>query len=129
MPEKKDEIIDHIIQTGKYRPELINRFDDVVLFSPLTETEQAAVARLLLEDLKTRIEAKGYQLKVNDDLIGALVAVGYQPEFGARPMRRAIQEVVEEAIAEKIIAGSLQTGDTITFTHEELKTLVAAQQS
>ena len=121
LDDKKDAIVDHLISEQLYRPELINRFDDVVLFSPLTQGEQREIARLMLNELCQRITEKGYQLQVTDELVDTLVAIGYQPEFGARPMRRAIQEVVEEAIAEQIIAGTLQKGDSISLTKEELE--------
>ncbi len=121
LDDKKDALVDHVIHVGMYKPELVNRFDDVVLFTPLNESEQTSIARALLIQLKKRIIEKGYNLEISEPLVDAVVKVGYQPEFGARPMRRAIQEIVEEAVAGKIIAGTIHKGDTINFTAEELK--------
>ncbi len=119
------EIIDGIIRDGLFRPELINRFDSTIIFEPLTITEQSSVAQLMLGGLYHRVADKGYELAVTDDLMELLVQKGYSPEFGARPMQRVLQDVIEEKIAQKIISGVVHVGDTITlsgadFTEAEL---------
>jgi ATP-dependent Clp protease ATP-binding subunit ClpC len=121
------EIIDHIIAAGIYKPELINRFDNTIIFEPLNISEQSQVASLLLKDLYTRIKAKGYQLHVGAELMEILVQKGYDPRFGARPMQRVLQDMLEEKVAERIINGTVAKGDTISltksdFTAEELST-------
>ncbi|MBY0309690.1 AAA family ATPase [Patescibacteria group bacterium] len=110
------EIIDHIINSGLFRPELINRFDSTVIFEPLNKGAQTEVAQLFLRELADRMKEKGYTLAITSDLIDVVVKEGYHPQFGARPMRRAVQDVVEEAIATRIIAGTTKPGDTITLT-------------
>lgn len=125
LSQTKDQLVTHLMDTGAYRPELINRFDDVVVFEPLTAVQQGEVARAMLAELTQRMKEKGYVLEVTDAMIDTLVRIGYQPEFGARPMRRAIQEVVEEAIAQKIISGALTKGEAISFTQEELDAFIA----
>ncbi|MCA9362234.1 ATP-dependent Clp protease ATP-binding subunit, partial [Candidatus Kaiserbacteria bacterium] len=110
------EIIDHIVREGIYRPELINRFDSTIIFEPLTVGEQTEVASLMLGSLYERIKERGYELTVGRDLLDVLVEKGYNPEFGARPMQRVLQDLVEEKVAKKIIAGHVQKGDTITLT-------------
>ncbi len=112
----KDEIINAIIEKGILKPELINRFDASVIFKTLAQDEQRDIARLMLEELKQRIDQKGYTLVINDDLIDLLVEKGFNPEFGARPMRRVLQDDIEERVASKIIAGGLKYGDEIVFT-------------
>jgi ATP-dependent Clp protease ATP-binding subunit ClpC len=119
------EIIDHIVREGIYRPELINRFDSAIVFEPLTLGEQTEVASLMLGGLYSRVKDRGYLLSVQKDLLDVLVEKGYSPEFGARPMQRVLQDVVEEKVAQKIIAGAVKKGDTIElsladFTAEEL---------
>jgi ATP-dependent Clp protease ATP-binding subunit ClpC len=119
------EIIDHIVRQGIYRPELINRFDSTIIFEPLTIEEQTSVASLMMGSLYERVRARGYELEIDKDLLELLVEKGYNPEFGARPMQRVIQDLIEEKIAQKIIAGEAQKGDTIPlsksdFTEEEL---------
>jgi len=116
LDQLNQHIIDHIIDQGVFRPELINRFDNTIIFEPLSVNEQAMVANLMLKELYTRIGKKGYELQVGADLLTLLVDKGYHPEFGARPMRRVIQDVIEEKIATKIISGEMSKGDTITLT-------------
>lgn len=119
------EIVAHIINAGIFKPELINRFDSAIIFEPLMEHEQAAVAELLLADMKARIKQQGYVLELTRKLMQAMIEKGYSPDFGARPMRRLLQDLIEEKVASKIIAESLPKGSTITldiadFTNEEL---------
>jgi ATP-dependent Clp protease ATP-binding subunit ClpA len=113
------EIIDHIVREGVYRPELINRFDSTIIFEPLTIGEQTDVASLMLGSLYERVKEKGYDLSVSRDLLDVLVEKGYNPEFGARPMQRVLQDVVEEKIAQKIIAGAVKKGDKIPLTRAD----------
>ena len=115
-----DDIIEHIIQAGVFRPELINRFDNTIIFEPLQQTEQAQVAHLMLNDLKQRIEQQGYRLSLHEDIIDYLRTHGYSATFGARAMRREIQDHVESVIAEKIIKEQPQPGTTISLQASEL---------
>lgn len=109
------EIINHIIREGIFRPELINRFDSTIIFEPLTLEEQGQIAGLMLGGLYERVRARGYQLVINRDLMDVLVEKGYSPEFGARPMQRVLQDIVEEKVAERIISGEVTQGGTITL--------------
>ena len=121
LADKKDEIIDTIIHEGIFKPELINRFDGVIIFEPLTLDQREKIARLMLEELKERIKKKGYELVIDEALISILTTKGYNTQFGARPMRRVMQDTVEEKIAEKIIAGNIQQGEKIWFYAEDFK--------
>ena len=113
------EIIDQVIASGKYRPELLNRFDGVILFHPLTEEDFRSIAKLMLQKLQKRLREKSINLVVNDALLQAVLYHGVDPDFGARPMTRAVQEFVEEKVAEKIIAGKLYQGSTLEFSPED----------
>jgi ATP-dependent Clp protease ATP-binding subunit ClpC len=103
----KKDIIDQIIAQGKIKPELFNRFDGIVLFRPLSLPEYTTIAELMLKKLQKRLRDKSINLVINDVVIRALLAHGVDPDFGARPMTRAVQEVVEQRVAEKIISGKL----------------------
>jgi ATP-dependent Clp protease ATP-binding subunit ClpA len=116
----EQEIINSIIKDGIFRPELINRFDSTIIFEPLTQVEQGHVARLMLSGLYERIKERGFELTISDDLMNLLVEKGYSPEFGARPMQRAMQDLIEEAVARKIISGDAQKGDTIMLTKADV---------
>jgi len=91
-----------------FRPEFLNRFDGIVLFKALEREDIKKIAGLMLKRLAKDLEAKGVELAIEDAAVEFLADVGFDPEFGARPMRRAIQEKVENKLAEKLIAGELQ---------------------
>ncbi len=113
------EIINHIVREGVYRPELINRFDSTIIFEPLTLEEQGQIANLMLGGLYQRIRERGYELIINRDLLDVLVEKGYSPEFGARPMQRVLQDLVEEKVAERIISGEVVLGGTIKLSRAD----------
>lgn len=113
------EIIDHIVREGVYRPELINRFDSTIIFEPLTIEQQTEVASLMLGGLYERVKERGYEISVDEELLNILVEKGYNPEFGARPMQRVLQDVIEEKIAQKIISGTVQKGGNIPLTKSD----------
>ncbi len=117
-----EEIINHIVAEGIFRPELINRFDSAIIFEPLTLEEQNNVASLMLTGLYERIRQKGYELDVSPDLLDVLVEKGYNPEFGARPMQRVLQNVIEEKVAQKIISGDVHKGDKIVLSRRDFTT-------
>lgn len=119
------EIINHIVKEGVFRPELLNRFDSTIIFEPLKLEEQGAIAHLMLSSLYERVKERGFELTVNRDLMDFLVEKGYNPQFGARPMQRVLQDVLEEKIAQIIISGVVLKGGSITlskadFTDAEL---------
>jgi len=118
----KQVIVDSIIKKGTLKPELLNRFDGVILFNPLERKDITEVARIMAQALKKRLrEEQSIDLVVNEPLIEALVKEGLDPLFGGRPMARAVKEKIEKRIAEKIINGTIGTGATVELTEEELK--------
>ena len=119
--DKKQDIINNIVDTNILRPELLNRFDEVIIFHPLNKNDLKEVSKLMLERLKDRLLEKGFELIINDELIEFIVEKGNDPKFGARPINRAIQDILEKVIAEKIIKGELKAGQKISFTKEDLE--------
>ncbi len=119
LPHLDQQIIDHLIETNIFRPELLNRFDSTIVFEPLNTEEQGAVANLMLKELYERVKDQGYQLEVSTELMQLLVEKGYSPEFGAREMQRVLQDIVEEAVAQKILRGEVEPGDTISLGPED----------
>jgi ATP-dependent Clp protease ATP-binding subunit ClpC len=120
IPEIKDELINNIIKRGKFKPELLNRFDGVVLFHPLEIEHLEKIASIMLNKLKKRLMDKGVEFVVNDVLVRYVAREGYDPKFGARPMNRVIQEKIEQSIAEKLISGEIQEGSKFEFSEEDL---------
>ena len=96
-----------------YRPEFLNRFDGVVVFKPLTLEDVQKIAGLMLKGVSSRLEEKGIALKVTSEALHELSVAGYDPQFGARPMRRVIQERVEDKIATILLEGNAKRRDII----------------
>lgn len=120
---KKEEVIDQLVSRGDFRPELLNRFDGVIFFHSLGDVNLDKVTRLMLKNLSSRLTEKGIELVITDDLISVLMEKGNDPHFGARPMNRAIADLVEEKIAEGLISGSISSGSKISFVKDEIEGL------
>lgn len=111
----KQELIDE--QLNKYlRPELINRFDGIIVFKPLGEEEIFSIATLMLRRIKKSLLDKGISLKADKDGVRKLAKLGHDPKFGARPLRRLLQEKVENEIANRLLSGDLKRRDTVIIT-------------
>jgi ATP-dependent Clp protease ATP-binding subunit ClpA len=113
-------LIDELISRGTFRPELVNRFDEVVLFRPLNQDELAQVAKLMLEEVNKTLAKQSISVNLTDAALAKIVLAGYDPEFGARPMRRAIQEMVEDPVAARILSGQAQPGSAVTLDVNDL---------
>lgn len=105
-----------------FRPEFLNRIDDIIVFRALTEQDIREVARRMLKTVSARMEGMGVHLDAGDDAVAELAKEGFDPKYGARPLRRAIQSLVEDAVAEKLLDGTLCVGDTarLTVEHDKL---------
>ena len=113
----KQELIDKHLRE-RMRPELINRFDGIIVFKPLTENEIFKIATLMLKGIKSNLEKKGIGLKADKDGVKILANEGYDPKFGARPMRRLLQERVEDVIANKILSHELKRRDQVVINNK-----------
>lgn len=98
-----------------FRPEFLNRFDAIIAFSPLLPDHLVEIGRVQINTLSKRLAEQSIELTVSNDTLTALAKRAYQPTFGARPMRRLIQEEIETSIAEQIIAGTLKSGSVISL--------------
>jgi len=116
----KDSVIKAIIDEGVFKPELLNRFDGVILFHPLDRISLVKIAELMLIKLNKRLIKKGLEISITPELINALVEKGTDPTFGARPMNRAIQDKVETFVADKILRREALPGTKLAFTPEEI---------
>jgi len=118
----KDELIDYLLKQGIFRAEFLNRFDAVVVFRPLTHEHLIKIAIIMMNDLSKRlIDGIGVRLVTSPELIEKIVKLGYKPEFGARPMRRVIQDEIESRIAKMILEQNLKRGDFIEIKADEIK--------
>lgn len=97
-----------------FRPEFLNRLDEIVFFKPLTKTEVGRIVDLLAEDLKRRLEEKQLYLSLTENAVDYIIDSGYDPVYGARPLKRYIQHTLETMLAKNILSGRYSAGDKIT---------------
>jgi ATP-dependent Clp protease ATP-binding subunit ClpC len=97
-----------------FRPEFLNRLDDIIVFEPLTEPEIEQVATLELAEVAERLQEQGIGLEVTDAARAQLAREGYDPDFGARPLRRLIERKVENVLAKQLLTGEITSGDRVT---------------
>ncbi|TEW56776.1 ATP-dependent chaperone ClpB [Psychromonas sp. RZ22] len=102
-----------------FKPEFLNRIDETVVFHPLSEQHIKSIAKIQLQELQSRLKARDYLLNFSDASIELLVNAGYDPVYGARPLKRAVQQLLENALAQKILSGELSTGKDIQADVEE----------
>ena len=101
-----------------FRPEFLNRVDDIIVFQQLTQTDIEEIARRMLRSLNKRVGDLDIQLTVTEAAVTQLAKAGFDPVYGARPLRRSIQSSVEDALAEKLLDGQFAAGDTITVDYD-----------
>lgn len=117
----KAKLLDFIQDQGIFAPEWLNRFDATVVFLPLTQPEILQVAHLQVADLANQLLTHDIELTVADDVYGLLIEKGFNPEYGARPMRRAIQDLVENALAKVLLNQQGEGKKQITLTRAMLE--------
>jgi ATP-dependent Clp protease ATP-binding subunit ClpC len=103
------------------RPEFVNRIDEVILFRSLDEDQIAEIARLLLGDTSRRLKAQGVEIEFTDAAVALIAEEGFDPEFGARPLRRTIQRRVDNVLSRMVLEGSLERGDSLVVGAKEGK--------
>jgi ATP-dependent Clp protease ATP-binding subunit ClpC len=112
-PEVKGKLLSHLFETAVFRPEFINRFDAVVVFKPLSKENLLGIAELLLQNLKKSLAQKDIDFIITPVLKEKIAELAYDPTFGARQMRRVIQDKVENALAQAILSGELKRGNRV----------------
>ncbi len=107
----KDSVLDELKRA--FRPEFLNRVDDVIVFRPLNEEEIKQIASLMLKSFQKRLIDRDIKVEVTDGALTEIAKEGFDPVYGARPLRRAIQSKIEDMIAEQILEGKVKDGDAI----------------
>ena len=120
----KAKLLDYLFEKRIFRPEFINRFDSFVVFRPLTKQNLLDIAQLMLERLSEVLMKKGIEFIITEPLKEKIVALGYNPVFGAREMRRVIQNNVENALASALLSGKLKRGDKVAVDPEGFKLII-----
>ncbi|CAD5915251.1 ATP-dependent Clp protease ATP-binding subunit [Planktothrix agardhii] len=110
-----------------FRPEFLNRLDEIIVFRQLNKEEVKEIAVILLKEVFGRLLEKGITLEVTDKFKERLVEEGYNPSYGARPLRRAIMRLLEDSLAEEILSGRIKEGDTAVVDIDENAQVVVSQ--
>ena len=102
-----------------FRPEFVNRIDEIVVFHPLGQEQMAGIADIQLSRLRKRLQERDMDIVLSDEAMTKLIAVGYDPVYGARPLKRAIQQEIENPLSVKLLSGEFVAGDTIKVDVDE----------
>lgn len=122
LEQVEEQFVGKLIDTQQFRPEFLNRFDEIVLFRPLTQDELVKVVDLMITGVNKTLAPQKISVTLEPAAAAKLAAVGYDPRLGARPMRRVVQRTVENLIARKLLDGSAQPGDVITIGETDITT-------
>jgi ATP-dependent Clp protease ATP-binding subunit ClpB len=106
------EQVNRVLQ-AHFRPEFLNRLDEIVVFHPLSHSDLAQIVEIQLERVAGMMAERGFTLDVNGPAREFLVEIGYDPDYGARPLKRAIQRELQDPLAMHVLAGDFKPGDTI----------------
>ncbi len=117
---------DGVMETLKhtFRPEFVNRIDEIIVFQSLDEDELKEIVELLLEELRKRIEENEYEMEISEKARELIIKEGYNPAYGARPIKRAIQKLVEDSISEEILKRTVEAGDRIIVDSDGEKIII-----
>ena len=96
-----------------FKPEFLNRLDEIIVFNKLTDSDIEKIARIMLSDVSGRIASLGIDISFDDEVVTMLAKVGFDPVYGARPLRRAIVRRVEDSFSEAMLNGTVKTGDSV----------------
>jgi ATP-dependent Clp protease ATP-binding subunit ClpA len=113
----KSKVMDSIKET--FRPEFLNRLDEIIVFTELSRDELMRIINLMLEEVNAEAEQKGIRISYTDRLREFIMEKGYDPKYGARPLRRTIQKYIEDELTEQFFVGNIKPGDSITADAEE----------
>jgi len=113
LEQFEERFVNELIDSGQFKPEFLNRFDEIVVFRPLNQDELLQVMDLIIAGINKTLSLQKAAVHVADDAKKALVAAGYDPRLGARPMRRIVQRSIEDILAKRMLAGTVAPGSTV----------------
>ena len=117
---KKEELTEELIKSGIFKPEFLNRFDEICIFSPLGKTELREIAKLMIKSTNKTLTSQKIEVEVEDAGLDVLVEKGYDPVMGARPMRRIVQKTVENIVAKAVLSGELSSGGKLKISASDI---------
>lgn len=124
LQDFEKQFLDELISSNQFRPEFLNRFDEIVIFRPLEKPELIQVIDLILAGINKQMELQKVSVSVANDAKELLVEHGYDPRLGARPMRRIVQRAVENLVAKQMLSGSVPPGTVIEVTRDQVQQIL-----
>jgi ATP-dependent Clp protease ATP-binding subunit ClpC len=121
---EKDKLMGSLFEKGIFRPEFVNRFDAAIIFHPLTKDNLMKIAQLSLQSLQKNLKEKEIDFEITEPLKEKIVLLSYKPEFGAREMRRVIQDKVENAVAQALLEDKIKKGDKMEINSDTFEVIV-----
>lgn len=121
LAQLKQELTDALIQEGEFKPEFLNRFDEICVFKPLSKQDLVKVVDLMIASVNKTLAPQKITVVLSDEAKMLLIDRGYDPQMGARPMRRMVQKSVENLVAKMVLSGVASSGTTINITKEMLE--------
>jgi ATP-dependent Clp protease ATP-binding subunit ClpC len=125
----EQQFIDELISSNQFRPEFLNRFDEIVVFRPFKKEELIQVLDLILVGVNKTLEPQKISVEVDSEAKQILVDKGYDPRLGARPMRRVVQKAVENTVAKQMLSGAVNPGDVIHITGNQVAAIFATSET
>ncbi len=114
-----EQLLDYLQSKALFKPELLNRFDGIIVFKPIDQTQAVAISKLLLAEVTKKLDEKDNTVNFDNKLLTKITHEGFDQEFGARPLRRFIQENIEDFFAKKLLEGTIKRGDIITLSVDD----------
>jgi ATP-dependent Clp protease ATP-binding subunit ClpC len=115
----KDNVMEEL--RSSFRPEFLNRIDDIIVFHQLEEVHLKEIVEIMMKSLVKRIKEMNIEIEVSDEAKSLLMKKGFDPQYGARPLRRAITKMVEDQLSEEILKGNVKAGSKVQINVEEEK--------
>ena len=119
--ELKEQLTNALIQSGEFKPEFLNRFDEICLFKPLSMEDCLAMIDLMINSVNKTLAPQKVTVHLDENAKRALVEMGYDPQLGARPMRRIVQKTVENVVAKMMLSGAVSSGAEVVITEEMVR--------
>jgi ATP-dependent Clp protease ATP-binding subunit ClpC len=105
-----------------FRPEFLNRIDEIIVFETLTKEQIRRIVQLLMQDISVRMDELGFTVEMTEAAADHIAAIGYDPSYGARPLRRLLQRQVENELSKRLLKGEYKTGDHVVVDHDPAAT-------
>ena len=126
LEQFEGQFVDELINSNQFRPEFLNRFDEIVTFRPLSKQELVQVVDLMIRGINKTLSLQKISVEVSQEAKLFLVDHGYDPRLGARPMRRVVQRAVENTVARQMLSGAVTPGTMITITLEQVQSILGS---